>query len=162
MDFDGPGKIIEKLLEYNDVEKTLTIIYRYEGMDGDTHHSFTIVNNAEDIIKEKFSDIENKIHDLDVDKAINYITHITTEENIRWCTICKHLHSSTKPSPITGHKMSGGGKNKKSIKSKTKKRCKKCRCKPCLCKKKIHCYQITCNKKRKSKRKSKKKKKKIF
>lgn len=163
MDYAGPGKIEEKLLEYNDDEKTLTIIYRYEGMDDDTILEFPIkYDDSKKIIKEKKDDIIKIFHSLDDDTAIKYIRHITTEENIHWCTICGHLHSSTKGkgSPITGHIMRGGGRKKKSIKSKTKKRCKKCRCQPCLCKKQIHCYKITCNTKRKSKRKSKKKKRK--
>lgn len=169
MDFDGPGKIKGKLLEYNDDdEKTLTIIYQYEGMEDDTTYSFTINPKSVNIIKVRFPDIEEKFNTLDDDTAINYIKHIATEENIRWCTVCKHLHSSTVASPISGHEISGGGKKKKKSakgkskkrKSKTKKRCKKCRCQPCLCKKQIHCYQITCNTKKK-KRKSKKKSKKI-
>jgi hypothetical protein len=47
----------------------------------------------------------------------------------------------------------GGGRKKKSA-NKTKKRCKKCRCQPCLCKKQIHCYQISCNTKKKKKKKN--------
>jgi len=57
----------------------------------------------------------------------------------------------------------GGGKKRKrkrKRKTKSKRRCKKCRCKPCLCKKQIHCYKITCGKKRtRGKKRTKKKKK---
>jgi len=43
--------------------------------------------------------------------------------------------------------------HKKKKSKHTKRKCRKCRCKPCLCKKQIHCYKITCTKRKKKKTK---------